>query len=83
MNPQEHLPVLRDIAARVLPGFRHAKAQMEIAVRVLEYFERHAEHELSTGTFRQFEPPGPEQLEEIHRLRSMLNCYCRIHEPRN
>lgn len=42
MKPQQHIPTLQAIAATVLPGMRHARALLDVSIRVLEYFERHA-----------------------------------------
>ena len=83
MNPHDHLPTLHDTVVLMLPGFRQARAQLDIAVHVLEYFERHAQCELATGKYAEFDPADPEVLEEIERLKSMLNAFCRIHETRN
>ena len=83
MNPQEHLPTLHDAAVQMLPGFRQARAQLDIAVHVLEYFERHAEYELSTGKYAAFDRADPSLLTAIEELRSMLNAFYRIHQPRS
>ena len=82
MNPKEHLPSLHHASIELLPGFRQARAQLDIAVHVLEYFERHAEYELSTGQYAPFERADPGLLKSIDELKSMLNAFSRIHEPR-
>lgn len=81
MNPQEHLPTLQAQAQKVLPGFRAAVAQLEIAVHVLEYFAQHAEKERNTGTFIAFQPPSRELLDEIDAMKGMLNCFSRLYVP--
>jgi hypothetical protein len=78
MNPQDHLPTLRESAIQMLPGFRQARAQLEIAVYVLEYFARHAEHELSTGQYAAFPPADPKLLDAIEQLKGLINAFCRI-----
>jgi hypothetical protein len=80
MNPQDHLPTLHEAAVQMLPGFRQARAQLDIAVHVLEYFERHAQYELSTGKYAAFDLADPSLLASIDELKSMLNAFCRIHE---
>lgn len=81
MNPTEEIDRLRETAIAILPGFKHARAQLDIAVHVLEYFERHAAHERNTGTFVAFKPPNPEVIKAIENLKSMLNVFCRLHAP--
>jgi hypothetical protein len=81
MTPQDHLPRIRAVATLMLPGFRQARAQLDIAVHVLEYFDQHAEHEISAGTFVTFDPPDRQLLEEIEELQSMLNAFCRLRAP--
>ena len=81
MNPQEHIPTLQAIAEKVLPGYRAARVQLDIAIHVLEYFECHAEHEHGARSFINFGPPPPHVVAEIEQLRAMLNCYCRLHSP--
>jgi hypothetical protein len=81
MNPQEHLPALHHAAVQTLPGLRQARAQLDIAVHVLEYFERHAEYELSTGKHAAFERADPQLLHSVDELKSMLNAFSRLHQP--
>jgi hypothetical protein len=80
MNLQEQIPALRDTAVLLLPGFRHARAQLDVAVQVLEYFERHAEYEASTGKYAAFPLCDPRLLKEIERPKGMLNAFGRIHD---
>jgi hypothetical protein len=54
---------------------------MNIAIEVLEYFARDAEHELKTGVYTP--PPIDRQIAgDIRVLQSMLSAFQRIHEPR-
>jgi len=68
-------------ALRLLPGFWQARAQVSIAVEVLEYFARDAEHELNAGVYT----PRPIDWQiagDIRVLQSMLSAFLRIHETR-
>lgn len=81
MNPGEHIAALRDAAKRVLPGFREARAQLDIAVHVLEYAAQHMEAEFTSGSLLAFKPPDHDLLKEIDALRGLLNMYCRLYAP--
>ena len=52
MSTLEDVRTLRATALRLLPGFWQARAQMNVAIGVLEYFVRNAEHELKTGIYQ-------------------------------
>jgi hypothetical protein len=61
--------------------FWQARAQLNIAIEVLEYFAREAEHELKTGIY-QYRPIDPQMAGDIGVLQSMLDLFKRIREPR-
>jgi len=82
MTTHEEMQRLHDIAVRVLPGYKQAQAQMTVASHVLEYFARFPEYEISSGKYHLFERAHPALLQEIEELRSMLNAFSRIHEPK-
>ena len=82
MTTHEEMQRLHDIAVRVLPGYKQAQAQMTVASHVLEYFARFPEYEISPGKYHPFERAHPKLLQEIEELRSMLNAFSRIHEPK-
>ena len=54
---------------------------MNIAIEVLEYFARDAEHELKTGVYTP-RPIDRHIAGDIGVLQSMLSAFRRIHEPR-
>ena len=83
MNPQEHLPALRAMASRMLPGFRQAQAQLNAAVRVLEYFEQHAQWEQARTTSKHpaRAAADPALLEHIEQLQAMMQVYRRLQAP--
>ena len=81
MSTLDEVRTLRATALRLLPGFWQARAQMNIAIEVLEYFARDAEHELKTGVYTP--PPVDGQIaRDIGVLQSMLGACRRVHEPR-
>jgi hypothetical protein len=82
MSTLEDVRTLRATALRLLPGFCQARAQMNIAVKVLEYFARDAEHELSTGHYTP--PPVDPQIEgDIRVMQALIHVFRRIHQPRD
>jgi hypothetical protein len=82
MTTQEEMHRLHTTSVLMLPGFKQAQAQMAVAAHVLEYFARFPEYEISPGKYHPFERANPRLLQEIEELRSMLNAFSRIHEPR-
>jgi hypothetical protein len=51
---------------------------MNMAIEVLEYFARDAEHELTTGQFTP-RPIKPQIAGDIRVLQSMIGAFLRIH----
>lgn len=82
MSTAEDVRTLRDCALRLLPGSWQARAQMNIAGDVLEYFARDAEHELTTGQYAP-RPVDPQIDGDIRVLQSMIHVFRRIHQPRS
>jgi hypothetical protein len=81
MSTLDEVRTLRATALRLLPGFWQARAQVSIAIEVLEYFARDAEHELKTGVYTR-RPIDRQIAGDIRVLQSMLSAFQRIHEPR-
>ena len=73
MNPQDHIPSLHAPAAIMLPGMRHARALLDVSIRVLEYFDRHAArdaaiedlHHLHAGAAEPAEGSGEPEVDAI------------------
>jgi hypothetical protein len=51
MSTLDEVRTLRGTALRLLPGFCQARAQLDLAIGVLEYVVRDAEHELTTREY--------------------------------
>ena len=81
MSTLDDVRTLRATALRLLPGFWQARAQVSIAIDVLEYFARDAEHELKTGVYAP-QPIDRQIAGNIRVLQSMLSAFLRIHERR-
>jgi hypothetical protein len=81
MNPADHIAARRHTARRLLPGFREARAQLDIAVHVLEYAAQHLEGEFTADTLAAFKPPNRDLLKEIEALRGLLDMFCRVYGP--
>ena len=77
MSTLDEVRTLRATALRLLPGFWQAN----IAIEVLEYFARDAEHELKTGVYTP-RPIDRQIARDIGVLQSMLSAFRRVHEPR-
>lgn len=82
MSTLDEVRTLRATALRLLPGFWQARVQMSIAIEVLEYFARDAEHEATTGQFT-VRPVDPQIARDIGVLQSMLSAFLRLHQPRD
>ena len=83
MKPQEakqRIPELHAMAAVMLPGMRQTRAIVDMAIRVLEYFDRHATRDVATGTFTLSEPPPGDLQKEVQQFRSMLSVFGKLHE---
>jgi len=80
MKPQDHIPTLHATAAAMLPGMRQARAMLDVSIRVLEYFERHAARDVANGTFTTFTPADPSLQKEVDNVKAMLRVFGRLHE---
>jgi len=74
----DEVRALRGTALRLLPGLWQARAQLDCGIRVLEYFARDAEHELTTGRCNPLSIDAT-IAKEIGVLQSMLSAFMRIH----
>lgn len=83
MKPQDHIPTLQATAAMVLPGMRHARALLDVSIRVLEYFERHAARDAAMGTATTFKPVEPSMQKEVENVKALLAAFGRLHDTRN
>lgn len=81
MNTLDEVRTLHGTALRLLPGFWQARAQINLAIEVLEYFARDAEHELTTGRIANPRPIDPQLAGQIGVLQSMISAFMRLHQP--
>jgi len=65
----------------LLPGFCQARATMNMAIELLEYFAREAEHELTTGIRQDHGPVNREMASHIRIMRALMNSFARLHQP--
>jgi hypothetical protein len=82
MRPQDHIPTLHATAAVMLPGMKQARALLDVSIRVLEYFERHAARDVATGTSTTFTPAEPSLQKEVENVKALLAAFGRLHEKR-
>ena len=83
MKAEDHIPTLHATATVLLPGMRHARALMDISIRVLEYFERHAARDAATGTASTFTPAEPALMNEVENVKAMRSAFGRLHGRSN
>jgi hypothetical protein len=80
MKPQDHIPTLRATAAVLLPGMKHARALLDVSIRVLEYFELHAASDAATGTATPLRPVEPNLKKEVENAKALLAAFGHLHE---
>jgi hypothetical protein len=83
VNPRDHIPTLHATATVMLPGMRQARALLDVSIRVLEYFERHAARDVATGTSTTFTPAEPSLQKEVENVKALLAAFGRLHEKRS
>jgi hypothetical protein len=81
MSTLEDVRTLRDTSLRLLPGFCQARATMDMAIEMLEYFAREAEHELTTGIRQDHGPISREVASHIRIMRGLMSAFARLHQP--
>jgi hypothetical protein len=83
VRPQDRIPELHAMAAVMLPGMRQSRAMLEVAIRVLEYFESHAARDVATGVATRFNPPPEGIMREVETLKDWVSAFHKLHEKRN
>ena len=81
MSTLDDARTLRGTALRLLPGFWQARAQLSVAIRVLEYFARDAEHKLTTGHYTP-SPVDPQIEKGIRVFEAMFSVFRGINQAR-
>lgn len=79
MKPQDAIPTLQATAAMMLPGKKHARSLLDVSIRVLEYFAKHAAHDAATGTAAVFPKPEQKLLDEVENVNRLLSAFGRLH----
>jgi hypothetical protein len=79
MTHLDEVRTLRDTSLRLLPGFWQAREQMDLTIKVLEYFAREAETELKRG------PRGrglmdPEIASHLRVMQHLMSAFVRLHQ---
>ena len=82
MTTLDDIRTLRGTALRLLPGFWQAREHLNIAIKVLEYFAREAEHELTAGPNPTPRPIDPDAASHIRIMVAMMRTFSEIHKPR-
>jgi hypothetical protein len=77
-NPQCSIPTLRATAAMLLPGMRHARSLLDVSIRVLEYFERHAAVDAAAGKLSAPQEAEPRLVAEAEQVKALLSAFGRL-----
>jgi len=72
MPAHQALPPIEDAAAMLLPGLKHARSLIEVAIRVLQYFEVRNPDDLKTVI-----PKTPDEnlFEDVEQLKPLLSVF--------
>ena len=77
-NPQCSIPTLQATAAMLLPGMRHARSLLDVSIRVLEYFERHASLDAAAGKLTAQQEAEPGLVADAENVRALLSAFGRL-----
>jgi hypothetical protein len=77
MNAKDHVPTLQATAATVLPGMKQARSLLDIAIQVLEYFEKHAAHDVESGTMTPQARADPKVIADAE-VKAMLSAFGKL-----
>ena len=80
MNPNDHIPALQATAAMLLPGMKHARALLDVSIRVLEYFEKHVANDAANGTGVTLQRAEPNLINEAEQVRRLLMAFGRLQD---
>jgi hypothetical protein len=59
---------------------RQARALLDVSIRVLEYFERHAARDAATGSATTFGAVEPRLQKEVENVKALLAAFGRLHD---
>ncbi len=83
MNPKETVPTLQVTAAMLLPGMMHARALLDVSIRVLQYFHSHAASDVAMGSATTFKGTEPDLIREAEQVKALLSAFGRLHGKSN
>ena len=78
MNPKEHIPTLQATAAAVLPGMKQARSLLDVSIRVLEYFEKHAARDVANGTFTTLQDVPQTVIADVAQVKALLSAFGKL-----
>lgn len=78
MNPKDHIPSLQATAATVLPGMRQARSLLDVSIRVLEYFEKHAASDAENHTLTPLKDIPPQLIADVTQVKAMLHAFGKL-----
>jgi hypothetical protein len=78
MNPKDHIPSLQATAATVLPGMRQARSLLDVSIRVLEYFEKHAASDAENHTLTSLKDIPPQLIADVTQVKAMLRAFGKL-----
>jgi hypothetical protein len=79
----DSIPTLQATAGVLLPGMTHARSLLDVSIRVLEYFARHAAKDAADGTVTAMKPAERDLMKEAEQARALLSAFGRLHGESN
>jgi hypothetical protein len=77
-NVKDHIPELQATAKKVLPGFRQARAVLDVYIHVLEYFEEQVAIDVANGTATPLRGIEPSLVREAEQVRAMMGAFGKL-----
>jgi hypothetical protein len=82
-SPKDSIPTLQATAKVLLPGMKHARSLLDVSIRVLEYFARHAAREAAGGAATPMKPATRDLMKEAEQARALLSAFGRLNGEDN
>ncbi len=67
----------------LLPAMMHARALLDVFIRVLEYSHSHAARDIAMGSATTFQGTEPDLIKEAEQVKALLSAFGRLHGKSN
>jgi hypothetical protein len=82
-SPRDSIPTLQATAKVLLPGMKHARSLLDVSIRALEYFTKHAAREAAGEAVMPMQPVERDLAKEAEQARALLAAFGRLHGESN